>query len=248
LTETTDTQDALETSLRLQVYLAHAGAASRRGAEKLIASGRVTVNGIAVDSMGVKVKPQDEVLLDGKPVKPETMFHYLVLNKPSGFICASSDPQGRPLAMELLPPVKERLYNVGRLDYLSCGLIFFTNDGAFAARAGHPSSNIEKEYLVESTVPIPFQFKEEFMSGLMIDGVMYRAREIELLGRKNVRIVLTEGKNREIRKVFSRFRLHPKMLRRIRIGPVILGDLEEGKSRPIEKKELGILTEECKWL
>lgn len=227
--------------IRLQVYLAHAGAASRRAAEKLIADGRVRVNGRIVTAMGEKVLPGDEVLLDGKPLTPETRFHYLVLNKPPEYICASSDPQGRPLALDLLPRLTERLYNVGRLDFRSSGLIIFTNDGDFAALVSRPASEIEKEYLVESTVPIPDRAIEEFARGLLIEGVLYRAKEIERTGRKSMRVVLLEGKNREIRKVFSHFHLHPETLRRVRIGPVKLDGLMEGESRPLTEDELNDL-------
>jgi 23S rRNA pseudouridine2605 synthase len=221
------------------VYLAHAGAASRRAAEKLITDGRVEVNGKRVIAMGTKVSPNDIVTLDGKPLKPESRFHYLALNKPPEFICASSDPQGRRLALELLPPLEERLYNVGRLDYLSSGLILFTNDGDFAAKVSHPGSEIEKEYIVESSVPIPDRTVEEFGRGLIIEGVLYRALEIEKLGRKSLRVVLIEGKNREIRRVFSYFRLHPEKLQRIRIGPVKLGNLAEGQVRALTTEEYG---------
>jgi 23S rRNA pseudouridine2605 synthase len=237
LTEKTK-EDALPLQ-RLQAYIAHAGAASRRAAEKLITDGRVEVNGKRVTAMGEKVGPGDIVTLDGKPLKPETRFHYLALNKPPEFICASSDPQGRRLALELLPPLEERLYNVGRLDYLSSGLILFTNDGDFAARVSHPGSEIEKEYVVDSSVPIPDRAVEEFGRGLIIEGVLYRALEIEKLGRKSLRVVLIEGKNREIRRVFSHFRLHPEKLQRIRIGPVKLGNLPEGQARALTTEERG---------
>jgi 23S rRNA pseudouridine2605 synthase len=243
LTENSDTLPAAgetrePSGVRLQVYLAHGGAASRRAAEKLIAGGRVRVNGRVVTAMGEKVLPGDEVLLDGKPVRPETRFHYFVLNKPPEYICASSDPQGRPLALALLPKLPERLYNAGRLDFRSSGLIIFTNDGDFAALVSRPASEIEKEYLVESSVPVPDRAVEEFARGVLIDGVLYRAREIEKTGRKSMKVVLVEGKNREIRRVFSYFHLHPETLRRVRIGPVTLGKLGEGEYRPLTQEEL----------
>ena len=230
-----------EAAQRLQVFLAHAGVASRRAAEKLIAEGRITVNGRQIVSPGQKVLPTDLVCFDGRELKTENRQFYLVLNKPPLYICSSSDPQGRPLALDLLPPCSARLYNVGRLDYLSSGLIIFTNDGDFAAHLGHPSSNIEKEYLVESTVPIPDRAVEEFRQGISIDGILYRANRIERTGKKTLTVVLVEGKNREIRRVFSHFRLHPKSLKRIRIGPVCLENLEEGESRPLTAKELNEL-------
>jgi len=225
-------------SIRLQVFLSHAGVASRRAAEEIIASGRVTVNGVKITAQGTKVEEGDTVLLDGKPVHQETQKHYIALNKPPGYICSSEDPQGRPLALSLLPAQKERLYNVGRLDFLSCGLIFFTNDGAFAARLGHPSCGLEKEYIVEATGVIPDEAVEAFRNGITIEDVYYKAESAEKTERKTMRIVLVEGKNREIRRVFSHFHLHPSVLRRVRIGNVLLGDLPEGSSRPLTQKEL----------
>ena len=225
-------------SIRLQVFLSHAGVASRRAAEDIIASGRVSVNGVKITEMGTKVQEGDTVLLDGKPVLPETQKHYIALNKPPGYICSSEDPQGRPLALSLLPALNERLYNVGRLDFLSCGLIMFTNDGSFAARLGHPSCGLEKEYVVEATGIIQDEVVEAFQGGITIEEVYYKAKTAEKIGRKTLRIVLIEGKNREIRRVFSHFHLHPSVLRRVRIGSVLLGDLPEGASRPLTQKEL----------
>ncbi|MDR0302809.1 MAG: rRNA pseudouridine synthase [Treponema sp.] len=225
-------------NIRLHVFLSHAGVASRRAAEEIIASGRVSVNGITITAQGTKVEEGDTVLLDGKPVQLETDRHYLALNKPPGYICSSSDPQGRPLALSLLPASKERLYNVGRLDFQSCGLIFFTNDGTFASRLGHPSHNLEKEYIVEAAGPIRDEAVEAFRAGITIEDVYYKAKTAEKTGIKTMRIVLVEGKNREIRRVFSHFHLHPEVLRRVRIGNVLLGSLPEGSSRPLTKDEL----------
>jgi 23S rRNA pseudouridine2605 synthase len=228
----------------LQVFLSHAGVASRRAAEEIIARGRVSVNGATITSMGSKVNDGDVILLDGKPVQTENRLLYTALNKPAGYICTSSDPQGRPLALDLLPPeISERLYSVGRLDFLSCGLIFFTNDGNFANRLGHPSCGMEKEYIVEATGPIPDIVLESFKNGITVEDVHYKAETAERTGRKSMKLVLVEGKNREIRRVFSHFHLHPTVLRRIRIGPVLLGDLPEGSSRPLTKKELSQLSQ-----
>jgi len=226
-------------SIRLQVFLSHAGVASRRAAEEIIAQGRVSVNGVTITSQGSKVGETDVVLLDGKPVQTESRLLYFALNKPAGYICTSNDPQGRPLALELLPSTTgERLYSVGRLDFLSCGLIFFTNDGNFANRLGHPASGHEKEYTVEATGPIPDIAVESFNNGITIEGVYYKAKIAERTGWKSMRLVLIEGKNREIRRVFSHFHLHPAVLRRIRIGPVLLGNLAEGSSRSLTENEI----------
>ncbi|MDR0623275.1 MAG: rRNA pseudouridine synthase [Treponema sp.] len=229
--------------VRIQVYLARAGIASRRSSETLIAEGRVSVNGRVITVPGEKVLPGDEVRFDGRLVQPESRLRYLALHKPPGYICSSQDPQNRPLALDLLPrDIRERLYNVGRLDFLSSGLIIFTNDGDFAVRVGHPRAGIEKEYIVEASGIIPDAVPEAFAGGLTIEGVLYRSRSIERLGRKTLRIVLVEGKNREIRRVFSHFHLHPVRLHRIRIGPVPLGELEAGESRPLSEREIRGLT------
>ncbi|MDR0707627.1 MAG: rRNA pseudouridine synthase [Treponema sp.] len=225
--------------IRLQIYLAHAGVASRRAAEKLITDGRVSVNGTTVSVMGTKVNVDDVVSLDGIPVVTETSFLYLLLNKPPEYICSSSDPQGRRLAKDLLPArIQERLYNVGRLDYRSSGLIIFTNDGDFAAKISHPSSNIEKEYLVEASGHIPDTVIDDFARGVVIEKAFYRAKKITRIGGKAIRVVLIEGKNREIRRVFSHFHLHPVALRRIRIGNISLDGLVEGASRPLTPEEI----------
>ncbi|MDR2159555.1 MAG: rRNA pseudouridine synthase [Treponema sp.] len=230
-------------NLRLQTYLAHAGIASRRSAEKLILEGRVSVNGRIITVLGEKVRQEDTVALDGRPVQPEERLLYLALHKPGGYLCSSRDPLGRPLARDLFDrEIRERIYNVGRLDYLSSGLVIFTNDGDFAAGISHPSAGIEKEYLVEAAGPVPDAAVEAFLRGVTIEGVRYRAEKIERSGRRSLRIVLVEGKNRESRRVFSHFHLHPEKLHRIRIGPVQIGDLAEGASRPLTKEEMNILT------
>jgi len=230
------------TNIRLQVFLSHAGIASRRAAEQFISQGRVSVNGVTITAQGSKVEEGDLVLFDGKPVRLENRFLYFALNKPSGYICSSNDPQGRPLAISLLPStIEERLYNIGRLDYLSCGLIFFTNDGNFANSLGHPASGLEKEYIVEATGIIPDAVIEAFNAGITVEGEHYKAKTAEKTGRKSMRIILVEGKNREIRRVFSHFHLHPSLLRRVRIGEVCLGNLSEGSSRPLTEKEISSL-------
>lgn len=229
--------------IRLQAYLSHCGVASRRASEALILAGRVSVNGEVVARLGTRVGEGDRVTLDGRELRPEGRKIVLALNKPPLYLCSSSDPQGRPLALDLLSAYPERLYNVGRLDYRSSGLIFFTNDGNFAEAVAHPSAGIEKEYLVDSSVPVPERFLEDFRAGTEVDGVLYRCSEIERLGRASLRIVLVEGKNREIRRMFSAYRLHPTSLRRVRIGPVLLGGLPEGAHRPLEEREIRALRE-----
>ncbi|MCL2138330.1 MAG: rRNA pseudouridine synthase [Treponema sp.] len=240
----TETRREEAAGQRLQVFLAHAGIASRRAAEKIITEGRVSVNNRIVSELGSRVFPGDAVLLDGKKVQKESISAYLILNKPPGYLCSSADPQGRPLALELLPNENnQRLYSVGRLDFMSCGLIFFTNDGDFAAKLGHPGSGLEKEYFVEATGHISDEVISAFNQGICIEDVFYRAKAVHRVGSRCIKIILIEGKNREIRKIFSHFRLHPSLLRRIRIGPVQLGKLAEGESRALTLYELKELKE-----
>ncbi len=142
--------DKTNKEMRLQVFMAHSGLASRRKCELLISEGNVKVNGTVITQMGYRVSDNDIVTYMGKVLSINRSKIYLALNKPSLYLCSNSDPQGRPLAVELInKDFQERLYNVGRLDYLSTGLIFFTNDGDFTKTVAHPSSGIEKEYVTK---------------------------------------------------------------------------------------------------
>ncbi|ULQ61229.1 rRNA pseudouridine synthase [Brucepastera parasyntrophica] len=230
--------------IRLQKYLAHAGIASRRTSEQLIASGRISVNGRVITEMGVRVNEGDTVCLDGTPVSPEEQKRYILLYKPSGYVSSLSDEKGRGVAADLLKKnYSERLYNVGRLDMYSSGALLFTNDGSFSAIVGHPSSEIEKEYIAETSLPYTDELIASFKKGIRIDSVFYKCREAERLSSRKLRIVLTEGKNREIRRVIEHFGFRVKKLERIRIGPVTLGDLNPGEFRELSADEIRILTE-----
>ena len=224
--------------MRLQVYLAHAGVASRRACEKIIAEGRVSVNGTLVTDMGSKVRTGDTVLLDGKPVHPEARKCYVLLNKPAGFVCTLSDEKGRPTAADLLKETySERLYNIGRLDMFSSGAILFTNDGDFAAKIEHPSAQIEKEYVIETTQDFPPELLTRFERGIRVDGIFYKCRSAAAINRRKLRIVLVEGKNREIRRVLDSFNCTIKRLVRVRIGSLELGTLKAGEFRDLTAKE-----------
>ena len=224
--------------MRLQVYLAHAGVASRRACEKIIAEGRVSVNGTLVTDMGSKVRTGDTVLLDGKPVHPEARKCYVLLNKPAGFVCTLSDEKGRPTAADLLKETySERLYNIGRLDMFSSGAILFTNDGDFAAKIEHPSAQIEKEYVIETTQDFPPELLTRFERGIRVDGIFYKCRSAAAVNRRKLRIVLVEGKNREIRRVLDSFNCTIKRLVRVRIGTLELGNLKAGEFRNLTENE-----------
>lgn len=233
--------------LRLQLFLARAGVASRRASEQIIADGRVSVNGSVVTVPGTKVSLTDVVCLDGEQVHIQETKRYIMLNKPAGYVCSLADEKGRPIASDLLAPhFSERLYNVGRLDMFSSGIILFTNDGEFAAKISHPSSELEKEYVVESSLPIPDILVTKFEKGVRIDDVFYKCKSAEKLNSHRIRIVLIEGKNREIRKVFESFEIGIKGLVRVRLGNLHLGDKQAGQFRELSQNEIQELLSLCK--
>lgn len=232
---------------RLQAFLAHCGVASRRASEKIILGGRVSVNGAVVTELGTKVTADDVVLVDGRRVTPEEKKRYVLLYKPLGYVCSQSDEKGRACAVDLLRgSYSERLYNVGRLDMFSHGAIIFTNDGDFAARLSHPSAEIEKEYIVESSLPLPRCLAGDFMRGIRADGVFYKAKFAEELSSHRLRVILTEGKNREIRRVFESRGMAIRNLCRVRIGNVALAGLEPGQFRELGSDEVRGLLALCR--
>ena len=177
--------------LRLQVYLAHSGVASRRASEQIILDGRVCVNGNVVTELGTKVSSKDEITVDGKKISLEEKKRYVLLNKPAGFVCSAVDEKGREVASDLLKEkYSERLYNVGRLDMYSKGMIIFTNDGDFAAKLSHPSSQLEKEYIVETSQDIPEDFPGKFEKGIRVEGVFYKCLRCEILKPRKIKILL----------------------------------------------------------
>ena len=233
--------------MRLQQYMARSGLASRRASEQIILDGRVSINGKTVTELGSRVFSGDEVAVDGKVIKIEEEKRYVLLNKPAGYVCSLSDEKGRPVAVSLLKDsYSERLYNIGRLDMFSTGLIIFTNDGDFAARLSHPSAELEKEYIVESSTPLPKNLAEDFKKGLRIEGVFYKCKDAEELNSHKIRIVLVEGKNREIRRVFESRGLGIKSLQRVRIGNVGIENLHSGEFRNLSSREVQNLLKDCK--
>ncbi len=234
-------------SWRLQHFIALCGVASRRAAETIITDGRVTVNGVTIDSLGTKVKLSDTVCVDGKEITMEERKRYVLLNKPSGYVCSSSDEKGRPIAADLFKDAySERLYNVGRLDMFSSGLILFTNDGKFAKTLSHPSAELEKEYIVDTSVPMPRNLAQDFMKGVRIDNVFYRCKDAVELNSHRMRIVLIEGKNREIRRVFESREVGIKRLMRVRIGNIGVDGLQFGQFRELTSTEVGSILKLCK--
>ena len=239
-----DSPNAAEEKIRLQVYLAHAGVASRRASEQIILDGRVAVNGTVVTELGTKVGDSDTVTVDGKKIKPEARKCYVLLNKPAGFVCSASDEKGRQVAADLLKDsYSERLYNVGRLDMYSKGMILFTNDGDFAKKLSHPSSQIEKEYIVETSQDVPEDFPARFEKGIRVENTFYKCVHCRILKPRKISITLIEGKNREIRTVLESQGIGTRSLVRVRIGNVNLDDLRPGEHRDLTPAEVKGLLE-----
>ena len=242
-----DNNQEKKEAVRLQAFLAHCGVASRRASEQIILDGRVAVNGIVVTELGTKVTADDKVTVDGNQVYLEEKKRYVMLNKPAGFVCSASDEKGRQVAADLLRDAyKERLYNVGRLDMYSKGMILFTNDGEFARILSHPSSQLEKEYIVETSQDIPEDFPERFERGIRVDNVFYKCKRCEILKPRKVKIVLIEGKNREIRTVLEAAGIGTRSLVRVRIGNVHLNELKPGEHRDLTDREVQGLLALCK--
>jgi len=233
--------------IRLQAFLAHCGVASRRASEQIILDGRVSVNGNIITELGTKVSNNDEICVDGKKISLEERKLYILMNKPAGYVCTQSDEKGRDIAVDLLKEkYSERLYNVGRLDMFSRGAILFTNDGDFAARLSHPSAEIEKEYLVETSYPLPEGLDEKFKKGIRVEGVFYRAKDTKKINTHKMSVTLVEGKNREIRRVFKDAGAAIRSLQRVRIGSLLLGNLKEGEFRELTDSEIKELLKLCK--
>ncbi len=234
----------IEYPIRLQSYLAKCGVGSRRGCEELITQGRVMVNNKKVTELGTKVNEDDIVYVDDMLAEPEERNYYYALNKPRGYVCTNYDPNETAYARDLLDvPEKSLLFNVGRLDKDSQGLILFTNDGDFANLIMHPSSETEKEYIVRTDLEILKKDMDDAYRGLIKP---YRIRSYRILGKRDASVVLTEGKNREIRNMFEAMGYEVKKLTRVRIGHIELGELGLGKYRKLTKSEVNSLIEDAK--
>lgn len=234
----------IEYPIRLQSYLAKCGVGSRRGCEELITQGRVMVNNRKVTELGTKVNEDDIVYVDDMLAEPEERNYYYALNKPRGYVCTNYDPNETAYARDLIDvPEKSLLFNVGRLDKDSQGLILFTNDGDFANLIMHPSSETEKEYIVRTDLEILKKDMDDAYRGLIRP---YRIKSYRILGKRDASVVLTEGKNREIRNMFEAMGYEVKRLTRIRIGHIELGELGLGKYRKLTKSEVNSLIEDAK--
>lgn len=226
---------------RLQKILSARGVCSRRKAEELIQSGKVTVNGIPA-GLGDTADPEvDEILVDGSSLPSQKEYVYIMLNKPRGFVTTLSDEKGRPNAAQLVADCGVRVYPVGRLDMDSEGLLLFTNDGDFANRMMHPKHQVDKTYDTWVTGYTPGAC-QRLLQPMELDGYMIRKPKVELLeaagDRAKLRITIHEGRNRQVRRMCEIAGMHVTRLRRIREGKLWLGKLEKGKWRFLTAAEV----------
>jgi 23S rRNA pseudouridine2605 synthase len=238
--------------MRLQKYLSRAGVASRRAAEEMIRQGRVRVNGAVVGEMGVKVEEGDRVEVDGRPVGLDRPV-WVVLNKPAGYVTTRDDPQGRPTVYDLLPERFAGLFHVGRLDLDSEGLLLLTNEGDVAHRLLHPSREVDRVYRVD-VVGVPTRRTlDRLLHGVELDDGPARAHAVSIVKRERssggagaesharLRVVVREGRKREVRRIFDAVGHPVRRLVRERLGPVGLGDLATGAWRELTPREVNAL-------
>ena len=237
--------------VRLQKYIAMSGAASRRAAETMIGEGRVSVNGTVVTELGTKVEiGADSVSLDGKTIKPEIKKYYIMLNKPVGYVSTVNDQFDRPTVIDLIgEEIKARVFPVGRLDYDTEGLLLLTNDGDFTYEVTHPKFHMNKTYVVTLKGGITVKGINALRRGITIEDYKTSPAEVEILsaekGETVIKIVIHEGKNRQVRKMMEAVGCKVTGLKRTGIGDIVLGNLPLGRWRYLTSHEISRL-KSCK--
>ena len=230
--------------MRINKFLAESGVASRRAADKLIIDGLVTING-KVAKLGDEVNSSDSVKVNGKLVNVVKKFDYYIMNKPKGYISSVKDDKGRKTVMDLLPSDKKRLFPVGRLDYDSEGLLILTNDGELTFKLTHPKNEIPKTYLVKTEKPVSDSDIAILRAGVNIDGVLTKKCKINVIETNKtftkLHITITEGKNRQVRKMFESVNNSVDFLKRIKIGDLTLSGLNRGEVRKLSQTEINYL-------
>lgn len=228
--------------MRINKFLAEQGISSRRGSDQIIAEGRVTINGKPAKA-GDDVAADDVVMVDGKILSHKVKYEYYLLNKPKGYVCTVSDDKGRKTVMDLLPAGAGRVFPVGRLDYDTEGMLILTNDGDLAYRLTAPKNEIPKTYLVRIEGAITDQQLNRLRAGVEIErGVVTKKCKITVTETSKtytkLRVVLTEGKNREIRKMFEVVGKNVDFLKRLKIGELTLTGLDRGAVRRLTPEEV----------
>ena len=223
--------------MRLNRYLAAAGVGSRRKCDEFIAAGRVTINGEVCTNFSAQPAPRDHIKLDGKLIHLDQPV-YLMLHKPAGVVSTKSDPHARDTIFDLLPPKFSHLFHVGRLDAQTEGLLLLTNDGDLAQRLTHPRYKIDKEYKVTLDHAWDPTLNAKLLHGIFLDGQRAQIARLHSFTPTRLRVVLRQGINRQIRRMFEAVGFKVKRLIRVRIGNLRLGDLPRGHWRVLGKKEL----------
>ena len=225
--------------MRLNKIIADAGITSRRGADELIESGRVSVNGITIREMGSKFDPElVEVMVDGETITRSVSKSYLVLHKPKGVLSTMYDPDGRPSLSDFIDLRKERLFHVGRLDKDSEGLILLTNDGDLTFRATHPSFGLEKTYIIEHEGKLPVGIDKILLKGIELEDGMGRVLTYKELSPTWLEVSIHEGRYHIIRRLMEAVDVKVLRLIRTKFGPISLGDTPEGRWRNLNSGEL----------
>jgi pseudouridine synthase len=231
----------MSSKLRLNLFLARAGVASRRKADELIRGGRIRLNGAVVTELGVAIDPnRDRVEVDGQPVGRLEKLRHVVLHKPIGMVTTARDPEGRPTVLDALPKNLGRLYPVGRLDIDSSGLLFVMNDGRLAFRLMHPRYEVPKTYRVVTDNEVPWDLLQKLAAGVELeDGKTAPAKLVRVHGRRHtVDITIHEGRNRQVRRMFDTIGHRVQRLERVKFGPIALGSLAPGSWRELTHAEL----------
>ena len=225
--------------MRLNKIIADAGITSRRGADGLIADGRVTVDGRPVRELGAKIDPENhEVAVDGETIKRSLTKSYLVLHKPKGVLSTMYDPEGRPSLADFIDLRKERLFHVGRLDKDSEGLILLTNDGDLTFRATHPSFGLEKTYIIEFEGRLETGVDKVLLKGVELEDGMGRVLSFKQLSANWIEVKIHEGRYHIIRRLMEAVGVEVLRLIRTNFGPISLGDTPEGRWRDLNEQEL----------
>ena len=225
--------------MRLNKIIADAGITSRRGADELIADGRVTVDGRPVKELGAKIDPENhEVAVDGETIRRSLTKSYLVLHKPKGVLSTMYDPEGRPSLADFIDLRKERLFHVGRLDKDSEGLILLTNDGDLTFRATHPSFGLEKTYIIEFEGRLETGVDKVLLKGVELEDGMGRVLSFKQLSNNWIEVKIHEGRYHIIRRLMEAVGVEVLRLIRTNFGPISLGDTPEGRWRDLNEQEL----------
>jgi 23S rRNA pseudouridine2605 synthase len=225
--------------MRLNKIIADAGITSRRGADELIADGRVTVDGRPVRELGAKIDPDNhEVAVDGETIRRSLTKSYLVLHKPKGVLSTMYDPEGRPSLADFIDLRKERLFHVGRLDKDSEGLILLTNDGDLTFRATHPSFGLEKTYIIEFEGRLETGVDKVLLKGVELEDGMGRVLSFKQLSQNWIEVKIHEGRYHIIRRLMEAVGVEVLRLIRTNFGPISLGDTPEGRWRDLNEQEL----------